>query len=123
MEPDPLRHAAKAPCAVPISACQEVGAGGNDDQGEAVVPDKEAVPNQSGRPLRVLMLSWEYPPVLVGGLGRHVHALATSLAAAGHQVTVVTRHAGDAPLDEIREGVRVVRAPEDPPTFPLATPS
>ncbi|MEV4754897.1 glycogen/starch synthase, partial [Micromonospora sp. NPDC049559] len=32
---------------------------------------------------RVLMLSWEYPPVLVGGLGRHVHALATSLAAAG----------------------------------------
>ncbi|MEH1016050.1 hypothetical protein V6U90_23435, partial [Micromonospora sp. CPCC 206060] len=23
---------------------------------------------------RILMLSWEYPPVLVGGLGRHVHA-------------------------------------------------
>jgi glycogen synthase len=75
------------------------------------------------RPLRILMLSWEYPPVLVGGLGRHVHALATSLAAAGHEVTVVTRHAPDAPLEEIREGVRVVRAPEDPPTFPLATPS
>src|SRR5256885_6012970 len=69
------------------------------------------------------MLSWEYPPVMVGGLGRHVHALATSLAAAGHEVTVVTRGAVDAPLDEVREGVRVVRAPEDPPTFPLATPS
>ena len=26
------------------------------------------------RPVRVLMLSWEYPPLLVGGLGRHVHA-------------------------------------------------
>ena len=26
------------------------------------------------------MLSWEYPPVVVGGLGRHVHALATELA-------------------------------------------
>ena len=75
------------------------------------------------RPLRVLMLSWEYPPVVVGGLGRHVHALATSLAAAGHQVTVVTRHAPDAPLEEIREGVRVVRAPEDPPLFPLSTPT
>src|SRR5207302_1859105 len=61
------------------------------------------------------------PPVLVGGLGRHVHALATSLAAAGHEVTVVTRHAADAPLEELREGVRVVRAPEDPPSFPLAT--
>jgi glycogen(starch) synthase len=27
---------------------------------------------------KVLMLSWEYPPVLVGGLGRHVHALGTT---------------------------------------------
>ncbi|GIH12868.1 glycosyltransferase family 4 protein [Rugosimonospora africana] len=70
---------------------------------------------------RILMLSWEYPPVMVGGLGRHVHALATALVAAGHQVTVVTRHAPDAPLEELREGVRVVRAPEDPPAFPLAT--
>src|SRR5690242_19336588 len=71
--------------------------------------------------MRVLMLSWEYPPVMVGGLGRHVHALATSLVAAGHEVTVVTRHSPDAPLEELREGVRVVRAPEDPPAFPLAT--
>jgi glycogen(starch) synthase len=69
------------------------------------------------------MLSWEYPPVLVGGLGRHVHALATSLAAAGHEVTVVTRHAPGAPLEEYAHGVRIVRAPEDPPAFPLATPS
>jgi glycogen(starch) synthase len=69
--------------------------------------------------MRVLMLSWEYPPVMVGGLGRHVHALATSLAAAGHQVTVVTRHGFDAPLEEDLEGVRVIRAPEDPPLFPL----
>jgi glycogen(starch) synthase len=69
----------------------------------------------------VLMLSWEYPPVVVGGLGRHVHALATSLARMGHRVTVVTRHAPGAALDEIREGVRVVRAPEDPATFPLST--
>jgi glycogen synthase len=72
-------------------------------------------------PRRILMLSWEYPPVMVGGLGRHVHALATSLAAAGHEVTVVTRHAPGAALEEYAEGVRIVRAPEDPPKFPLAT--
>jgi len=72
---------------------------------------------------RVLMLSWEYPPVVVGGLGRHVHALATSLATAGHEVTVVTRHAPGAPLEEHAEGVRIVRAPEDPARFSLATPS
>jgi glycogen(starch) synthase len=69
------------------------------------------------------MLSWEYPPVVVGGLGRHVHALATSLASIGHDVTVVTRHAPGAPLEELSEGVRIVRAPEDPPRFPLSTPT
>lgn len=73
--------------------------------------------------VRVLMLSWEYPPVVVGGLGRHVHALSLALAASGHEVTVVTRHAPGAPLEERVGGVRVVRAPEDPPLFPLATPT
>lgn len=71
--------------------------------------------------MRILMLSWEYPPVMVGGLGRHVHALAVAQAAAGHEVTVVTRHAEGAAYDEIVEGVRVVRVPEDPPLLPFAT--
>jgi glycogen synthase len=77
----------------------------------------------SQRSLRILMLSWEYPPVVVGGLGRHVHALSTSLVAAGHEVTVITRHAPGAALEEYVHGVRVVRAPEDPPLFPLSTPN
>ena len=54
------------------------------------------------------------------GLGRHVHALANSLVMAGHHVTVVTRHAPGAPLEEYApppmpglQGVRIVRAPED----------
>ncbi|MET8045476.1 glycogen/starch synthase, partial [Micromonospora sp. NPDC005215] len=55
---------------------------------------------------RILMLSWEYPPVLVGGLGRHVHALSVALAAAGHEVTVVTRHTDGAPMEEYADGVR-----------------
>ncbi len=71
--------------------------------------------------MRVLILSWEYPPVMVGGLGRHVHALATSLAASGHDVTVVSRHAEGASYDEVLEGVRVVRVPEDPPLFVLTS--
>jgi glycogen(starch) synthase len=86
--------------------------------GAAPVREKDM---SARRPLRIMMLSWEYPPVVVGGLGRHVHALATSLVTAGHQVTVVTRHAPNAPLEEYLEGVRVVRAPEDPPLFPLST--
>ena len=41
--------------------------------------------------VKVLMVSWEYPPVVVGGLGRHVYQLATALAAAGHEVVVLSR--------------------------------
>lgn len=71
--------------------------------------------------MRVLMLSWEYPPVVVGGLGRHVHALATRLAAQGHDVTVLCRQdsgtdaATHPTTDETIDGVRVVRVAEDPP--------
>ena len=70
--------------------------------------------------MRVLMLSWEYPPVVVGGLGRHVHALATALAAAGHDVVVLCRRptgtdAATHPTTDARvEGVRVVAVAEDP---------
>lgn len=40
--------------------------------------------------MRILMLSWEYPPYVVGGLGAHVAALAPALVRAGVQVHVVT---------------------------------
>ena len=43
------------------------------------------------RAMKVLMVSWEYPPVVIGGLGRHVHHLATALADAGHEVVVLSR--------------------------------
>jgi glycogen(starch) synthase len=66
--------------------------------------------------MRVLMVSWEYPPVMVGGLGRHVHALAEAQARAGHEVTVLTRHPGTPRVahEEVAGGVRVVRVAEDP---------
>ncbi len=40
--------------------------------------------------MRVLMLSWEYPPHVVGGLGKHVMDLAPALAQEGLEVHVVT---------------------------------
>lgn len=39
---------------------------------------------------RVLMLSWEFPPRSIGGLGRHVAGLTQALAEAGEAVDVVT---------------------------------
>ncbi|TCK20800.1 glycosyltransferase family 4 protein [Pseudonocardia endophytica] len=71
--------------------------------------------------MRVLMVSWEFPPVVVGGLGRHVHALSRELAAAGHDVVVLSRQptgtdAGThATVVDTVSGVRVVRVAEDPP--------
>ncbi|WP_396936213.1 glycosyltransferase family 4 protein [Mycolicibacterium sp.] len=73
--------------------------------------------------MKILMVSWEYPPVVVGGLGRHVHHLATALAAAGHEVVVLSRRPADTDpsthpsTDEISEGVRVVAAAQDPHEF------
>lgn len=69
------------------------------------------------------MVSWEYPPVVVGGLGRHVHHLATALAEAGHEVVVLSRRPTDThpathpSTDEMTEGVRVVAAAQDPHEF------
>ena len=40
--------------------------------------------------MRILMISWEYPPHLAGGLGRHVAELAPVLAQQGIDVHVVT---------------------------------
>lgn len=73
--------------------------------------------------MKVLLVSWEYPPVVIGGLGRHVHHLATALAQAGHEVVVLSRRPdGTDPsthpsTDEISEGVRVVAAAQDPHEF------
>lgn len=77
--------------------------------------------------MKILLVSWEYPPVVIGGLGRHVHHLATELVAAGHDVVVLSRRpAGTDPLshpttDESVEGVRVIAAAEDPHEFAFGT--
>lgn len=45
--------------------------------------------------MHVLMLSWEYPPNMVGGLGKHVAEILPALARAGVQIDLVTpRRAG-----------------------------
>jgi glycogen synthase len=64
--------------------------------------------------VRVLMLSWEYPPLVVGGLGRHVDALARALAVSGHDVRVVTRGGPGLAEHGRRDGVLVQRAARDP---------
>jgi glycogen(starch) synthase len=68
--------------------------------------------------MRVLHLSWEYPPVMYGGLGRHVHALAETQAARGDEVVVITQSEPGYPHDEVVGGVRVLRVERDAPSIP-----
>ena len=64
------------------------------------------------------MLSWEYPPLVVGGIAAHVSGLARSLAAAGNEVTVFSLQHPDTADDSIVDGVRVLRARVDLPWLP-----
>jgi glycosyltransferase involved in cell wall biosynthesis len=55
------------------------------------------------------MLTWEYPPRVVGGIARVVYDLSRTLIKDGHDVTVVTYKEGDAPYFEDDKGVKVYR--------------
>ena len=59
--------------------------------------------------MRVLILTWEYPPIVEGGLARHVRKLAENLVEQGVEVHVLTRGAR---ADEVRAGVHVHRVDE-----------
>ncbi|MDO8363770.1 MAG: glycosyltransferase family 4 protein [Actinomycetota bacterium] len=68
--------------------------------------------------MRVLMLSWEYPPLVVGGIAAHVDGLARAMQRAGHEVVVCSLHHPDQPDDAVVEGVRVLRADPALPWLP-----
>ena len=76
--------------------------------------------------MKVLMVSWEYPPVVIGGLGS---ARPPLVDGAGSRRTrgrrAVRRPSGTDPSthpssDEIGENVRVVAAAQDPHEFNFA---
>jgi glycogen synthase len=65
---------------------------------------------------RALILSWEYPPLIEGGLARHVRKLAENLVEEGFDVHVIARGREEDPAEEDRRGVLIhrVREPERP---------
>lgn len=62
-----------------------------------------------GKKLKILMLTWEYPPAIIGGLSRHVFGLSVHLAKLGHDVHVITAGANELPEEESVYGVNVHR--------------
>jgi len=65
---------------------------------------------------RVLILSWEYPPLIEGGLARHVRKLSEALVPLGTEVHVLTRGGEESPAEERANGVIVhrIREPKRP---------
>ena len=59
--------------------------------------------------MKILMLTWEYPPRIVGGIARVVNDLSKRLIKDGHEVYVVTYKEGNAPYYENDKGVHVYR--------------
>ncbi len=59
--------------------------------------------------MKILMLTWEYPPRVVGGIARVVHDLSQRMIKDGHEVTVVTYRDGNTPYYENDKGVEVYR--------------
>ncbi len=61
--------------------------------------------------MKILVLSWEYPPHILGGLGKHVYALSNAFTDEGVEVHVITRGEVEAPLYEMAGNVHLHRAP------------
>lgn len=59
--------------------------------------------------MKILMLTWEYPPRIVGGIARVVNDLSKRLIKDGHDVYVVTYREGSTPYYENDKGVHVYR--------------
>ncbi|CAH0117937.1 D-inositol-3-phosphate glycosyltransferase [Paenibacillus sp. CECT 9249] len=57
----------------------------------------------------VLMLAWEFPPLIVGGLARAVYDLSRHLVSEHADVHVITRDTPEAPAYETMEGIHVHR--------------
>lgn len=59
--------------------------------------------------MHIAMLTWEYPPRIVGGIARHCEGLAKALAKQGHDVNIFTLDFPGAPDYEEQGSVRIYR--------------
>jgi glycogen synthase len=74
------------------------------------------VSDSDSKPLKILQLSWEYPPRIVGGISRVVEGLSGALVDLGHEVHVITNEMPGSPAEDNENGVRVHRVPIESPT-------
>lgn len=61
--------------------------------------------------MKILVLAWEFPPRIVGGIARHVAELYPEIIKLGHEVHLLTVEVSSAPKYEIVEGIHLYRCP------------
>ena len=59
--------------------------------------------------MKILVLAWEFPPRIVGGIARHVAELYPEFVLRGHEIHLITVEFGQAPAYEKVEGIHVYR--------------
>ncbi len=74
--------------------------------------------------MRIAFFAWEYPPVVVGGLGTYATYITRKFVEMGHDVCVFSLNRGDLPTREIIQGVEVHRPliADASRVFPLLSP-
>lgn len=64
----------------------------------------------SSKPLKILVFNWQdITNPLAGGAEVHLHEVFERLAVRGHEVTLFCHHFDDAPREEMRNGIRIIR--------------
>ena len=61
--------------------------------------------------MKIVVLTWEFPPRIVGGIARHVAELYPEIVKLGHDVHLITPEFGHAPMYEVVEGIKIHRIP------------
>jgi glycosyltransferase involved in cell wall biosynthesis len=64
--------------------------------------------------MRILVLSWEFPPRIVGGISRHVAELYPEIIKLDHEIHLITLEFGHAPPYELVDEVHIHRVAVEP---------
>ncbi|HLI46658.1 MAG TPA: glycosyltransferase family 4 protein [Geobacterales bacterium] len=59
--------------------------------------------------MKILHLTWEYPPRIVGGLARHVYYLSKELSKLGNEVLVITLEFPNVVIEEYKDNLHIYR--------------
>lgn len=59
--------------------------------------------------MKILVLAWEFPPRIIGGIARHVGELYPEIVQLGHDIHIITVEFGTTPKYEIVDGIHIHR--------------